>query len=123
MDKFEILTQTAQILSAVIGRPETDDFVLVEMPVPDCISHGLAAQGMRFIGLLGLVDGEPRSAMAELVSDEAYASLSDVFVLQVMRVLGSRVEQIRDHISAAPEPKDDFVAFASALLALPDSRD
>jgi hypothetical protein len=119
MDKFETLTQTAQILSAIIGRPETNEFVVVEMPVPECVSQGLALQGMRFVGLMGIVDGEGRSAMAELLSDEQIAQLEDVFARQVARVLAARLENLR---AVPPESKDDFVSWASSLYALEDPR-
>ena len=119
MDKFELLTQTAQILSAVIGRPETNEFVVVEMPMEACIHQGLALQGFRFLGLLGIVDGAFRPAMAERLSDEAAASITDVFALQVARITGAAQELIRD---VTPATKDDFVNFAESLLSLSDNR-
>jgi hypothetical protein len=118
-DKFIALTQTAQILSAIIGRPETNEFVVVEMPTPDCVTQGLAAQGYRFVGLMGIVDGEGRSAMAESLSSEQIAQLADVFALQVARITAGQ-EQTRP---VPPAPADDFTTFAESLFALPDPRD
>jgi hypothetical protein len=123
MDKFEELTATAQILSAIIGRPETQEYVVVEMPVPDSVSQGLAVQGMRFLGLMGIVDGASRTALAEQLSDVAMVSLADVFVQQVVRVLSSRVAaQERAAAEAEAPPKDEWLAFMNTLTALPDDR-
>jgi len=127
MDKFTELAATAQVLSQIIGNPETGDFVLVEEPVPECVSQGLAAQGMRFCGLLGIVDGATRAALKEELSDEAYTGLAQIFNQQVMRVLAARLEE-RDRseaerATAVSGPVDDFVSWANALHDLPDLRD
>jgi hypothetical protein len=117
-DKFITLTQTAEILSAIIGNVATNELVVVEMPCDPCISEGLALQGWKFIGLLGLVEGSLRSAMAEEISADACDSLASVFSRQVARILAAK-EQMR---AVAHVPADDFVSWAGQLHALEDPR-
>jgi hypothetical protein len=118
MDNFEQLEASAQILSSIIGCPEKNQFWVVEEPVPESVTYGLASQGMRFCGYMGLVDGAPRTALAEELSPNAMAGLTAIFVQQVNRIIAARLAQPEPE----PEPKDDFVAWAEALHNLEDSR-
>jgi hypothetical protein len=115
---MEQLVASAQICSAVFGSCE-HDLVLVELPVPLCLNQGLAAQGLRLLGLIGfLPDGAVHSVRAEELSDASITSLLPVFARQVDRAL-ARAGLER---AAQPAPPDDFVAFMDALIALPDNR-
>jgi hypothetical protein len=123
MDRFEQLATSAQILSVIFGRPETNELYVLEEPVPECVTQGLTAQGMRFCGYMAIVDGVGRSAFAEDFSNDVVDGLSRIFLQQVNRNIAARLsagEREQARVEAAP--KDDFTAWASALYGLEDPR-
>jgi hypothetical protein len=121
MDRFEQLVSASQVVACVLGNPANRDFLLIDIaaPVDDALRAEAAQRGLYFCGVMGIIDGVTRTELAEALSSEAIAILSNEFVGQVVLIIAARLANLR---AVPPESKDDFVSWASSLYALEDPR-
>jgi hypothetical protein len=80
-DKFEQLALDAQLSVVILGNPETSDFEMVSVapgPLPD--ERNIRARGMRFVGVVGLVHGVPRSALDEPLDAATTSALAQAYL-------------------------------------------
>jgi hypothetical protein len=93
-DKFDQLISDAQLKVLILGNPETSDFELIDL-APGPLSHdphNLHERGMYFVGVMGIVQGVPRSALDEPLDVLTTTALAQAFVLHAERILNARLE-------------------------------
>jgi hypothetical protein len=112
MDKIQTLVESAQFAMGILGNANTGDFALVDLgPAATEVQAALIIRGYRFVGVLAIVDGAPRSALnAPLGGGETIARLAHTFLAHFERVV-TRVE--RD---------GESVMWLESLHELPDTR-
>jgi hypothetical protein len=115
--KFETLAAQAEFPTVIWGDPKRGDFVLFQLgvvvPIPEEVKADVITRGLGFLGIVGIVGGQPRTALAMPLDDETISALAGAYV----ELVSARV---RD--AFAPKPKDDFQNFAERLFQLPDQR-
>ncbi len=114
MDKFEQLVAAAQFPVCILGNLRSD-FELVDLqsePMSEDAKRDLSKRGMCFVGVIGLVEGVPRVALAEPLDAMTATALSQAFV-----------QRIEDKINGILAPKGDSVEFLDRLYMLPDTRE
>ena len=86
LDKFEQIVADAEIAVVVLGNEQTQEFELLDLAThkQQCVPFGL-----RFWGVLGLVDRQPRVALA--ASDISGATLAALTLAFAHYVLTRRV--------------------------------
>lgn len=119
-DKFEALAMEAQLAVCVLGNADVTDMELL-LAKPNGLSPEKirelsiqwAARGLQFIGMIGVVDGKPRTALAVPLDERRIAAISQAFISYCEVVLSDNV---------AERQKGDSVAWLHALHSLPDTR-
>jgi len=109
-DKFSHIAGYGRIVAAIFGNLETQDYELIDVDaVP--LSEAQAAiqtRGLAFIGVMGLMDGKPRTALDVELDEETGAALSHAYVQFACARLS--------------KPKGDSADWLRRLFALPDTR-
>jgi hypothetical protein len=111
VDKFTALADVAQFATVILGN-QANEFELVRLesvPLSPEEATALQTRGMGFVGLLGLVDGKFRSALAVELDAATTAAIAQAFV-------ESMVQHVRTR------PKGDSVNWLEQLMRLPDPR-
>jgi hypothetical protein len=114
MDKFRQLCLDAPIAVVILGNPETSDFELIDLDfdrLPNERVCALQERGMEFCGVLGLVKGRPRVALALPLGAEIIATLSAAFV-----------QRLEDAINGIKPDMGDSAEWLERLHSLPDNR-
>jgi hypothetical protein len=112
-DKFEQIAFEAQLAVCVLANEGVTDIELVNLrSVPLPTPPDFTGRNLHFLGVIGVVQGVPRTALAEPLDPVRISALSAAFI-RYCEVL----------LDAGLRPKDDFVRFAEALWSLPDTRD
>ncbi len=115
LDKFEYIAAHASYACCILGNLQTSDFELLDFGQLPLAKHTeqelFSERGMRFIGIMGLVDGVSRVALSEPLDDPTAKALSLAFV-----------QRVEDIINAKLAPKDDSLDWLNRLYQLPDTR-
>jgi hypothetical protein len=109
-DKFETLVGEADHSFTIMGNLTTSDFALIEtstLPLSESARHDLVQRGMGWLGVVGLVAGQPKTALDTPLGAPVIAALAEAF-LQVL------AKKLADN--------DPVLAELAALYALPDTR-
>jgi hypothetical protein len=117
-NKFEKLVWDAQLAVCILGNPQTSDFILIDLTAPlrDMRSEISAQRGLYFLGAAGIIQGAPRTALAEPLDNAAVDALAGAYVRHVESVLASR-------ISKATVPlQNDSETWLWRLWSLKDTR-
>ena len=124
MDHFEQFASTANHAAFVLGNPVTKDFLLVSLatPMEDGLRDETARRGLRFCGVLGTVDGLPRSAFSEPLDADFVISIAQAYIACVPQ---AEIDRLSERHSARLDPSkpNDFAEFMTRLHALQDTRD
>jgi hypothetical protein len=119
-DKFEALAMEAELAVSVLGNADVSDVEL--LPVKpyglgpekvQALAAQWAARGLRFIGTIGIVDGQTRTALAVPLDYRRISALSQAFIAHCEVLLSNNVEQ---------QQKGDEVAWLEALYRTTDNR-
>jgi hypothetical protein len=111
MTKFQQFVANAEVAVCILGNPESGDFALCDLgPHAEDLQRDLVQRGYRFVGLLGMVQGVPRSALAEPLEANAIDALAEAFLKRWL------------YGGGRPEAGDS-VRFLEGLYRLPDTRD
>jgi hypothetical protein len=113
VDKFEKLISKAQVAVAIIGNPQTSDFVFVDAEPLTDTRRELTGRGMRFLGVFGVVQGVLDAALAEPLELSVITALARVFIGRVEGAV----------TAALDKPIDDSAGWCERLYWLPDTRD
>jgi hypothetical protein len=125
MDQFHQITETASYAVAIFGNPARGDFALFDLtkgtpfPVED-IQREIAERAFCFCGVMGIVQGVPRTALAEPLGEYTVTALSRAFIERVGAAV-TAVEGTETAVLAAPV--DDSIGWCERLYWLPDTRD
>jgi hypothetical protein len=131
MDKFEQISTTASYAVAIFGNPAREDFSLFDLtkgtPYPvDDIQREIAEGSLVFCGVIGIVHGLPRTALAEPLGEYTIAALTRAFIGRIEAAV-TAVEGALTVASLAKfervERDAESVLWLEALHALPDTRD
>lgn len=110
-DRYAKLIADAQISAAVLGNFSTREFVLIDLapgPLPDC----LCGRGLVLVGVTGIVNGAPRTALAVELDDAALSAIAMAWA----QYLAARI------MPYMRPPTDDAIQFLERLYALEDTR-
>lgn len=121
MDKFETLVAESSIAVAILANADATD---IEMLPVQPRSYALekaqelarlwAPRGLRFIGMAGIADGKPRTALAVPLDDLRISALSQAFIAYIEVLLKDEIE--------TRQAVGDEVEWLRSLWSLPDSR-
>jgi len=85
MDKFEQLARDAEYALFLLANESTGDFELIEpQPIPTDAARGYSERGLSFGGVLALVGGKPRSALALPLEDATVDAIVREFIARVV---------------------------------------
>ena len=115
LDKHQTLVRDAQLALCILGNPQTSDFELIEMPklpLSEERLHSLRLRGMYYLGVVGLVDGVPRTALDEPLENAAVDALARAFLSHMASLLRS----------ASVRSADASVQWLAELYSLTDPR-
>ncbi len=110
LEKTDAIVSVAQISAAILGNFSTREFVLVDLapgPIPDC----LYGRVLSYIGVTGIVNGAPRTALVVELDDAALSAIAMAWV-----------HHLAARIMPYLRPPDDSVSFLERLHALQDTR-
>lgn len=119
-DKFQTLATRASIAVAILGNSDVTDIEM--LPIQPCslsdekiheLTQVWAPRGLQFIGMAGVVDGQPKWALAIPLDELRAAALGDAFAVYCANALPGHVEKQR---------KGDEVDWLRGLWSLPDTR-
>ena len=125
MDKFEQLSTAASYGVAIFGNPALDDFCLFDLtkgtpyPVEDH-KREIAERALSFCGVIGIVQGVPRTALAEPLGEYTITALTRAFCERIEAAV-TAVEGTLTAVLATPA--DESIAWCERLYWLPDTRD
>jgi hypothetical protein len=100
-DKFEVLVRDSSYAVVLLYNEGTRDFELVDLPPSN--TAGFAERGLSFAGVIGVVAGHARIALASPIEDERVV---DAFLSRVEALLARKSE----------------TAWLDRLWSLPDTR-
>lgn len=114
LDKFQQLASDAQFAVAVLGNLHTGDLELVNLGATSSADEqrGWRERRLGFIGVVGLIDGVPEVALAEVIDAETLSALSRAFA-----------RCVRNEVNARLQPSGDGVEWLKRLYSLPDERE
>ena len=114
-DRFEQLAFDAQVCAAILGNLDTRDFALVALP--GACPASLYGRGFVFIGVTGIVDGEPKTVLEVELDSAAIAALAMALIRHLAAIIVGKLHPEQ------PAPTDDSVAWCEGLHSLHDTRD
>jgi hypothetical protein len=114
-DKFQTLAMRAHdsLCVAILANDDVTDIELVNVklaPLPEDRARELGARGLHFLGMMGIVDGLPQTALDIPLDPVRISALSAAFVAYCEVMLRDALE------------KGDEVAWLMRLFSLPDER-
>jgi hypothetical protein len=119
-DKFEALAMEAQLAVSVLGNADVSDVELLNIkPYPlgpekiQELAVQWAGRDLRFIGTIGIVDGQTRTALTVPLDDRRISALSEAFIAHCEVLLSDNVEQ---------RQKGDEVTWLESLYRTADDR-
>ena len=84
LDKFDQLITDSELAACILGNPATLDFEMVNLDpgvaLPDGLRDAVTIRGLYFLGTVGIVQGVPRTALAESLNRCAMSLLADAFI-------------------------------------------
>ena len=83
-DKFAQLVQVAEHSVQIFGNLETAEFELidsVEFPLAEPRQLDIATRRLQFLGVVGIVDGRPRTHLSGPLNDDAISALAQAFTV------------------------------------------
>ena len=118
-DKFTNLAMQAHdsLCLCILANPDVTDLELVNVrvawPLPEDTSREYEARQLGFIGVMGVVDGLPRTALDIPLDPVRISALSAAFVKHCELLLSGAFEA---------QGKGDSVDWLMRLFSLPDER-
>ncbi len=123
MDKFEQLSEAASYAVAIFGNPARGDYALYDLtkgtPYPVAGNQREIAEGaFVFCGVMGIVRGVPRTALALELDPWAYTALSQAFCERIE----AAVTKVEGTLALTTAPGDDSEEWLFRLYNLKDPR-
>jgi hypothetical protein len=87
VDKFEQLARDAEYAVAILANLDTHDTQFVDLQaVPTDAARTFAGRGLDFVGVVGLVKGQPRVALAVELDAESITAITQAFIHHVRKL-------------------------------------
>jgi len=124
MDRFEELAVTAPNAIVIMGNPSQRDYELLDLstcPPPPSVLENFHERGFQFVGLVGVVNGVPRTQLATPLDSETVDALAAAVLLRLGAEFSQRLAndpELVEHVERVA-----FDAFMRHLTSLPDTRD
>lgn len=120
-NKFETLAMESSIAVAVLGNADVTDIELLPISPKQLgaekvneLARLWAFRDLRFIGSIGIVDGNIRTTLVEPLDERRISALSQAFIAYCETLCSGSIEEMR--------PKGDEAAWLRKLWSLPDTR-
>jgi hypothetical protein len=113
-NKFELIAGFGQCPVVILGNLRSSDFELVDLsepPMSEDVERDLSRRGMCFVGVIGIVEGAAKVALAEPLDAITVTALSGAFV-----------QRVEDAINAKLRQKNDGLVWLESLYQMPDTR-
>jgi len=125
MDQFEQLANAASYAVAIFGNPAREDFTLFDLtngtPYPDeNHKREIAERALSFCGVIAIVQGVPRTALAEPLGEYTVTALSKAFIERVEAAVTAVEGTLAAELDRAV---GDSIGWCERLYWLPDTRD
>jgi hypothetical protein len=114
-DKYEQIAFESQLSVCVLANADVTDIELLNVklaPLPEEMVRDFTGRGLRFLGVIGVIQGVVTTALTEPLDLVRIGALSAAFV---------RYCEVLLDVDVDVQP-NDFVRFAEALWRLPDTR-
>ncbi len=119
LDKEEQLVWDAQLSVCIMGNGDGTEFELLnngpEPALTDEFLADLKSRGLEYLGVIGIVDGRVRVALAEPLDADVITLLSAAFVRHAMAVF-------QDRLRVKLKSTDAAVQWCRSLFEKPDTR-
>jgi len=87
LDKFEKLVEESQYAVAILANLDTNDTQFVDLSaVPTEQARAFAERGLEFCGIVGVVGGQPRVALAVELDAESITAITQAFIHHVRKL-------------------------------------
>jgi hypothetical protein len=96
VDKFDRLLWDAELAVGILGNPAALDFQLIDLapgPFPDGLRDAVTKRGLYFLGVVGLVQGVPHSALAEPLDTATASWLATAYNKHVEAAVNAMLER------------------------------
>ena len=114
IDKFEQIAFESQLSVCILANEGVTDIELVNLKsVPLPTPRDFPGRTLHFLGVIGIVQGVPRTALAEPLDPVRISALSAAFIAYCEVLLDAGLEQQR---------KGDEVDWLNRLMSLEDPR-
>jgi hypothetical protein len=81
LDKFQHVVAASEYAAAILANLDTNDTQFVDLsPVPAEQARTFAGRGLCFIGVVGVVKGQPRVALAVELEERDISMLAQAFL-------------------------------------------
>jgi hypothetical protein len=82
-DKFEQVAASAEYAVLVVGNLATSEFELLELWQLPADDGSYTARGLSFLGIIGIVHGQPQVALQEPLEERAMLPVSEMFCKRI----------------------------------------
>jgi hypothetical protein len=102
MDKFTQLLSASQFTRFVFGNNGTSDYVLADaLPLSSDSRREVERRALTFVGVLGIVHGRPKSALAVPVDAATINAISQTFVRSALAEPAVAEQLLAVHLAQA----------------------
>jgi hypothetical protein len=117
LDRYELVALYGRLPVVIFGNTSSGDFELVDLDAtPDKLPEvkaAIEARGLEFLGTVAILDGQPRSALADPLDTPTIEALAEAYNRHVDARLKDR---IRETVPG------DAITFLENLWSLADKR-
>jgi hypothetical protein len=108
LDKFEQLASDSTLTAVILGNPALTDFELIApAPLPPETQAKFHARNFGFIGVVGVVEGRFRTALAVPLDDATAEALAAAFVQYVVAKLNTKDVTWFENLWALPDSREN----------------
>ena len=109
----------AQVSAVILGNLNTREYVLVDT-TPGPIPASLHGRGFEFIGIMGIVQGVPHTALAVELDAASSTAIAQAWTQYLVGLIVAKLQPAQP---AQSTQTDDSAAWCESLYALSDTRD
>lgn len=111
MDKFQKIAFESQLAAVILGNGTEFELVALTGLLSEERTRELQARKFSFVGIVGLIEGRPRTALAEPLDELSSVALAQAYVAL-----------IENRINESAKAVGDGTEWLTHLYQLPDTR-